>query len=178
MSDPRLAGPGDPAADPAKVADPSSTVSPADPAGTGSEAQGNIDAASTGEVSAVTKLDPIKDRAEAAQTQFPSLHGQSSVEVAERSADVARSASRKHRKIYRVFTDGLDFVDEAFDHSANFTAARQYMLDHGLRPTGDVAFVGASKYDDRNTDLTYEVEAIPAQVATDPAEANAVVSQD
>lgn len=167
----------DPAADPKKVADPDSTVSRADPAGTGTEAQANIADAPTGTVDTPTTLEKL-GRADAAQTQFPSLHGQVGVEVAERSADVTTSRTRKHRKVFRVFTAGLDFIVDEFDHRPNFMGTRQYMTSHGLRPVGDVTFVGAEKYDDKNVDLTYEVEALPAAVATEPATANTVVSQD
>lgn len=125
-------------------------------------------------------LDPVQ-RQEAGQMQFPSLAGQSSVEVAERSADVTKSATKQHRKVFRIFTAGFDFVESEFDHLPNFTATRQYMLDHGLRPLGDVSFVGAEKYDDKNTDLTYQVEAMPAAVASSeehPDQAHVVVPQD
>jgi hypothetical protein len=114
VSDPSLVG-ADPAADPKKVTDPASSVSRADPAGTGSEAQGNIDGSPSGDSDA-PKLEAL-GREDAAQTQFPSLHGQSGVEIAERSADVARPATRKHRKIFRVFTAGIDFIEDAFDHA-------------------------------------------------------------
>ena len=176
MSDPGLVGAADPAADPKKVTDPASSVSRADPAGTGSEAQANIDAAPADDAG-TPRLERL-DREDAAQTQFPSLHGQSGVEIAERSADVARPATKKHRKIFRVFTAGLDFAESAFDHRPNMTATRQYMASHGLRPIGDVAFVGAKPYDEKNVDLTYEVEAVPAQVASDPGQVHTVVSQD
>lgn len=120
-------------------------------------------------------------RADAAQVQFPSLVGQSGVEVAERSADVSKASTKQHRKVFRVFTAGLDFDAASFDHLPNFTATRQYMLDHGLRPVGDVAFVGAEKYDEKNTDLIYQVEALPAAIATaedHPDQAHVTVPQD
>jgi hypothetical protein len=173
VSDPRLTGGADPAADPAKIADPNSTVSRADPAGTGPEQQANIDDAPTGAIDTTPTPLPKLSRQDAQQVEFPSLHGQVGVEVAERSSDVTVGRTRKHRKVFRVF----DWESKDFDHGANFTATRQYMASHGLRPIGDVAFVGAEPYDDRNTDLVYEVEAIPAQVATDPAQAHVVVSQ-
>lgn len=162
--------------DPREAASSGSSVSPADPVGVGSEAQDNIEAAPSDDTDR-PKLDQLP-RPEAAQTQFPSLHGQAGVEVAERSADVAKAATRKHRKVFRIFTGAVDFVEAEFDHGPNFTAVRQYMANHGLRPLGDVSFVGAEKYDARNTDLTYEVEAVPAQVATTPATAHVVISQD
>lgn len=104
------------------------------------------------------------NREEAGQMQFPSLAGQPNVEVAERSADVSRGSSKVHRKVFRVFTAGLEFDAASFDHQPNFTATRQYMIDHGLRPLGDVSFVGAEAYDGKNTDLTYQVEAVPAAI--------------
>lgn len=173
MSDPRLTGGADPASDPAKIVDPASTVSRADPAGVGGEAQQNIDDAPTGAIPTQAPLGQLS-RAEAPLVQFPSLYGQPAVEVAERSADLDAARSRNHRKVFRVF----DWVEEGFNHADNMRATRQYMVSHGLRPVGDVSFVGAKPYDERNTDLVYEVQAIPAQVATDPAQANVVVSTD
>lgn len=104
------------------------------------------------------------NREDAGQMQFPSLAGQPNVEVAERSADVSKASTKLHRKVFRVFVGRGGTIDESFDHQPNFTATRQYMIDHGLRPLGDVSFVGQEPYDDRNIDLTYQVEAIPAAI--------------
>jgi hypothetical protein len=100
------------------------------------------------------------------------------VEVAERSADVVKASTRRHRKVFRVFHGGLTFIEDAFDHGPNKIATRQYMVDHGLRPVGDVTLVDSKPFDENNVDLTYEVEAIPAQVATDPGQVNTVVAND
>lgn len=169
--------PTDPAAPASKVASSDSTVSRADPIGTGSEAEGYLADTPGGDVSENPSLDPLS-RAESVFTQFPSLHGQPGVEIAERSSDVTSRTSKRHRKVFVVYTDGLDFDPADFDHAPNFNATRQYMLDHGLRPLGDVEFTGAEAYDARNTALTYEVEAVPAAVATSPETAHVVVSQD
>lgn len=161
-------------ADQAQLSDPST---PADPAGTGAETQAELQQQPTTDTGSVQTLDSVS-KAESQQMQFPSLAGQSGVEVSERSDDVTAKVSKKHRKIFRVFTAGFDFIADEFDHAGNKTAVRQFMLDHGLRPVGDVSFVGAEPFDAKNTDLTYEVEAVPAAVATDPATAHAVVSVD
>lgn len=169
----------DPGSDPDKIADPGSTVSRADPAGVGDEAQGNIEEASPGDDEDRTKLLPKASREDAPQLQFPSIAGNPGVEVAERSADVSAGRTRKHRKVFRVFVGSdLSFSDMDFDHGPNRVATRQYMVSHGLRPLGDVAFVGAEPYDERNVDLTYEVEAVPAAIATQFDEAHVVVALD
>jgi hypothetical protein len=152
-------------------------TSPADPAGTGQETQQQLNKQPSTDTGSVTTLDGVT-KAESQQMQFPSLAGQSGVEVAERSDDVGAKVSKKHRKVFRVETFGREIGDD-FDHAPNKTATRQFMVDHGLRPVGDVTFAGADPYDDRNTDLAYEVEAVPAAVAKDdPALAHVVVSVD
>jgi hypothetical protein len=113
-------------------------------------------------LAATDKLKP----AEARLAQFPSLAGQPDVEVAERSADVHKASSSRHIK---VFVAPPGFVVEGYDHTANFTATRQYMMGLGLRPDGDVEFDGASEnVDGVSVDLTYSVAAIPAVIAVDP----------
>lgn len=181
MSDARLPGLPDPATEPVKVVDPNSTVSRADPAGTGGEAQANIEAAPATEPGTdPTGLLPKASRDDAPLLQFPSVAGQPGVEVAERSADVTTTGrTRTHRKVFRVFFGPGDAYDsETFDHGPNRIATRQYMTSHGLRPLGEVELVSAEPYDERNVDLVYQVEAIPAAVATDPATAHVVVSTD
>jgi hypothetical protein len=170
----------DPATEPHKIIDPNSTVSRADPAGTGGEAQGNIeDAPSTAGGADPTALLPRASREDAPLMQFPSVAGQVAVEVAERSQDVPSGRSRNHRKVFRVFVGGgAPFDAEGFDHAANRIATRQYMTSHGLRPVGEVELVSAEPYDENNVDLVYQVEAVPAAVAVEPATAHVVVSTD
>lgn len=157
------------------------TVSRANPAGTGAEQQANIEAAPSGEVDTSPEtLLPKASREDAPLLQFPSVAGQPGVEVAERSQDVTTGRTRRHRKVFRVFVaEGVDAFDSAgFDHGPNKVATRQYMSSHGLRPVGEVTLAGAEPYDERNIDLTYEVEAVPAAIAVDPAQAHVVVSTD
>jgi hypothetical protein len=167
----------DPAASEAKVGDTDSSVSRADPIGTGSEAQGFLSDTEGGDVQANPTFDPLKPR-EAELQQFPSLYGQPKVEVAARTSDESSKSTSKHRKVFIVDHYGYDFDGSTFDHGPNFNATRQYMLDHGLRPTGDVTLVDTFDLTDRAIALTYEVEAIPAAVATEPETAHMVVSQD
>lgn len=152
-------------------------ISKADPAGTGATEQANIAASPAGDVDH-PQVDGIEqlNRAEANLNQFPSLNGQTNVEIAGRSTDVDQRTSSKHRKVFRVF-HGKDVFDrDLFDHAPNFNATRQFMLDNGLRPVGDVTLASVEDFDAMNVDLTYEVEAIPAVIATDPAQAHMVVS--
>jgi hypothetical protein len=180
VSDARLPGLPDPATEPVKVVDPDSTVSRADPAGTGGEAQANIEGApSTAGGADPSALLPKASREDAPLMQFPSVAGQSGVEVAERSSDVTTGRTRNHRKVFRVFFGPGDaYIPETFDHGPNRVATRQYMTSHGLRPIGEVELVSAEPYDDNNIDLTYQVEAVPAAIAVEPATAHVVVSTD
>lgn len=150
------------------------------PAGTGGEQQANIEDAPTTAAGDPTALLPKVSREEAPLLQFPSVAGQSGVEVAERSQDVTTTGrTRKHRKVFRVFFGPGDaYVPETFDHGPNRVATRQYMTSHGLRPIGEVALVSADPYDENNVDLVYEVEAVPAAVAIEPVTAHVVVSTD
>jgi hypothetical protein len=131
----------------------------------------------SGSIAADAPLDHLS-KADAQQVQFPSLYGQPGVEIAERTIDTDKSATKVHRKVFRVFTYGLDFDASAFDHEPNFTGTRQFMVEHGLRPVGDVRFVGAERFDDKNTDLVYEVEALPTIVAVDPDVVYIEIPQD
>jgi hypothetical protein len=150
------------------------------PAGTGGEQQANIEDAPFEAIdSDPTALLPKASREDAPLLQFPSVAGQAGVEVSERSADVTTGRTRKHRKVFRVFLGDVKLYDsDSFDHAANRIATRQYMTSHGLRPIGEVALVSAEPFDEANIDLVYEVEAIPAAIAVDPAQANVVVSTD
>lgn len=110
--------------------------------------------------------------------EFPSLADEPDVEVAKRSADVHEAASNQHVKIY-VLGPGT-FEDAAnFDHSGNIIATRQAMIAQGMRPAGDVVFVGANVAKDGvSIELAYVVDAVPAAVATDPDVAHAKATQD
>jgi len=72
----------------------------------------------------------------------------------------------------KVFTLGgpivrNGFIDKSltgYDHTANITATRQYMIAQGLRPVGEVSFVGATtNADGESLDLEYRVKAVAAE---------------
>ena len=66
-----------------------------------------------------------------------------------------------------------------FDHEPNKAATRQYAIDAGLWPTGDVSFKSAKKHPDGvSWILTYSVDAIPANDAPDGSQSPRVVADD
>lgn len=92
------------------------------------------------------------------------------VEIAARSADMD-SPSTTHEKVF-VLGPGVgnpksNPYTEAngFDHGPNKAATRQYAIDAGLWPTGDVSFKSAKKHPDGvSWILTYRVPVIPTHV--------------
>lgn len=101
-----------------------------------------------------------------------------STETAARSADVDELSTETHRK---EFVQGPGVYTEAggFSHEANIAATRQYLINTGLRPVGDVKYVGTSKHPDGVSKvLAYEVEAIPAHLAEAYEVAHPHVIQD
>lgn len=88
-----------------------------------------------------------------------------SAEVAARSTDVDEVKTEIHRK---EFVHGPGVYTEAggFSHEANIAATRQYLINTGLRPVGDVKHVSTRKHEDGVSKvLAYEVEAVPAHLA-------------
>lgn len=108
------------------------------------------------------------DEHDASLTEFPSLHGQPAVEVAERTVDDADQGKNVHRKVFVLLARE---VGDDFDHEPNKGATLRYMLQNGLRPTGDVTFNGFENLPDgKSIALIYTVPAVPAIVAEgDPA---------
>lgn len=106
------------------------------------------------------------------------------VEVAARSADMA-SPSTTHEKVFVLgpnptepsknpYTEAL-----GYDHEPNKAATRQYAIDHGLWPAGDVAHKSTKRHPDGvSWILTYAVEVIPANDAPDGAQHPHVVAAD
>lgn len=155
----------DPAPDADSATDADAELADADAGLVGSIADVDIDAQAE-------KL----DKNDAAQRQFPSLVGQPEVEVAQRSTDVQATGTSKHRKTYVLLRE--QYNARTFDHVPNINATRQFMLDYGLRPVGDVKFAGSERHPDGvSVRLHYEGEAVPAVVATAPAVNNMVVAQ-
>lgn len=107
--------------------------------------------------------------AEASLEQFPAIHGQPDVEVAQRSQDVTKDATGTHRKVFVLVADEYG-NGRGFDHEPNKRETVRYMVQNGLRPLGDVSFDGSKKLPDgRSVALAYTVKAVPAVVATGDA---------
>lgn len=112
------------------------------------------------------------------------------VEVAKRSADNVEpvegstgpdepepDATVIHRKVFVLVDQHVDF--RVYDHDANIRATRQEMLNSGLRPVGDVEYIGLSPHGDgESVDVIYEGKAVPTYVASDPDVAHPRVDQN
>lgn len=87
--------------------------------------------------------------------------------VALKSADVEKTSSAEHVKVFVVLSPGAKPSEaNGYAHEANKAATRQYMISQGLRPTGDVRLVSIKEH--RNGkgdvwDVTYAVPAVPAE---------------
>lgn len=111
------------------------------------------------------------------------------VEVAKRSADNVEpiegstgpadpepDATVIHRKVFVLVDQHVDF--RVYDHENNIRATRQEIINKGLRPVGDVVYVGTSPHGDgESVDVTYEGKAVPAYSASEPDVAHARVNQ-
>lgn len=113
----------------------------------------------------------LEEQAEAAIDLEPG-EGASDVspeeEVALRSPDQLKP-SLEHVKVF-VLGPGEYTEAAGYDHEANKIATRQYAIDAGLWPTGDVRHVSTKKHaDGKSKVLTYTVPVIPAHAAPDAA---------
>lgn len=107
------------------------------------------------------------------------------VEVAARSADMD-APSTEHEKVFvlgpapRGHNSSNPYTEaRGFDHEPNKAATRQYAIDSGLWPTGDVRFKGAKKHPDGESwVLTYAVDVVPANDAPDGSQSPHVVAAD
>lgn len=126
---------------------------------------------------ATENVDPTQD---VADPEVPN-----DIEVAARSADMD-APSTTHEKVFVVGPGsvpgqkGNPWTEaNGFDHEPNKAATRQYAIDHGLWPTGEVTFKSAKKHPDGESwILTYTVEVIPAHDAADGSQTPAVVTAD
>lgn len=106
------------------------------------------------------------------------------VEIAARSADMD-SPSAVHEK---VFVLGPNPVENShnpyteangFDHEPNKGATRQFAIDQGLWPTGEVTHKSTKRHPDgRSWVLAYTVPVIPANDAPDGSQSPRVVAAD
>lgn len=124
-------------------------------------------------------FDEIPEGADVADERVPD-----DVEIAARSADMD-TPSNTHEKQFVLgpnpYAAGKNPYTEAagYDHEPNKAATRQYMIDSGLWPTGDVAHKSTKKHPDGvSWILTYTVDAIPAADAPDGSQTPRVVGSD
>lgn len=106
------------------------------------------------------------------------------VEVAARSADMD-TPSMTHEKVFVLGPgsagNSRNPYTEAggFDHEPNKAATRQYAIDAGLWPTGDVTVKSSKKHPDGvSWIVTYTVDVIPANDAPDGSQSPKVVAAD
>lgn len=105
------------------------------------------------------------------------------VEIAARSADMD-TPSTTHEKIFvlgpsPLFRDNPYTADHGFDHEPNKAATRQYAIDQGLWPTGEVTHKSTKRHPDGESwILTYSVPVIPANDAPDGSQTPRVVAED
>lgn len=130
-----------------------------------------------------------EEHAEASEGVDPTQHVSDpgvpdDVEVAARSADMDKP-STTHEKVFVVgpnpYQTSRNPYTEAsgFDHEPNKAATRQYAIDAGMWPTGDVSFKSAKKHPDGvSWILTYTVDVIPANDAPDGSQSPRVVADD
>lgn len=100
-------------------------------------------------------------------------HPGGDVEVAKRDPDAESDASSEYRK---VFVIQAELFDKSFDHTANIGATRQELINHGLRPTGDIVFVGKARRGKLNFELTYAGPVVPANSSAAPSDVH--IDQD
>lgn len=106
------------------------------------------------------------------------------VEIAARSADMDEP-STTHEKVFVLGPSPLGGKSNpyteanGYDHEPNKAATRQYAIDHGLWPTGDVRFKSGKRHPDGESwILTYVVDVIPANDAPDGSQSPRVVAED
>lgn len=106
------------------------------------------------------------------------------VEVTSRSADMDEP-STTHKKQF-VLGPGVGKPTKnpyteanGYDHEPNKAATRQYAIDHGLWPTGEVRFKSGKRHPDGESwILTYSVDVIPATDAPSGSQSPRVVADD
>lgn len=130
-----------------------------------------------------------EEHAETTETIEPDEHVSdprvpNDVEIAARSADM-QSPSTTHEKTFVLGPSPVGGTanpyteKNGYDHEPNKAATRQYAIDQGMWPTGDVSFKSGKKHSDGvSWILTYTVPVIPANDARDGLPTPTVVAAD
>lgn len=131
-----------------------------------------------GDTTTSDKTTKVQDDAGTTDEQAHVGDADADTEVAARSTDVDEVETSVHRKEF-VHGPGVYTVASGFSHEANIAAVRQYLINSGLRPVGDVKYVSTTKHPDGVSKvLAYEVEAVPAHLAEAYEVAHPHVIQD
>jgi hypothetical protein len=92
--------------------------------------------------------------------------------IAERSADISAETAKnnEHRKVFVLPPGPKPTEANGYDHRANYAATREYAIQQGLRPTGDVRLVSCTKFGPGGVSwaLTYAVPVLPAERVSYP----------
>jgi hypothetical protein len=146
-------------------------------------------AASAKAVADVPELVEPDEHAETTDTLEPDQHVSdpevpNDVEIGARSADM-ETPSTEHRKVFVLgpnpYQTGTNPYTESsgYDHEPNKAATRQYAIDGGMWPTGDVRHVSTKRHPDGESwILTYAVDVIPANDAPEGSQTPHVVAED
>lgn len=90
--------------------------------------------------------------------------------VARKSADVHTDSANEHRKEFVLPPGPKPTPANGYSHEANEAATLQYLINQGMRPTGDVRHVSTKQHKNGvSWVLTYAVAAVPAFDAEPPA---------
>lgn len=157
--------------EPTKGTKPKTTSKPKSDASSTTTSEKTDKVIADAKANADTKTTPDAPAAPAVQA------ADADTEVAARSADVEAVDTEVHRKEF-VQGPGDYSKGSGFSHEANIAGVRQYLINSGLRPVGDVKHVSTRTHEDGISKvLAYEVEAVPAHLAESYEVAHAEVIQ-
>lgn len=119
----------------------------------------------TEEVETVDEVDEVESKRELTPGQV----------VALKSADVHKASSNEHVKVFVLPPGPKPIEKNGYSHEANKAATIQYMINQGMRPTGDVRLVSVKQHANGvSWELTYAVPAIPTADVDGPSEPDIV----
>lgn len=99
--------------------------------------------------------------------------------IAAKSADVHKKSSNEHVKVFVLPPGPKPTPENGYSHEANKAATIQYMLNQGMRPTGDVRHVSTKQHANGvSWELTYAVPAVPTVDTEGPSEPDVVTGGD